>query len=192
VDRRIDEMSAMFAHIGHWTTGAWIVLGASLALLAVGIAIAFVARRRLAAVATALTAIGLLGSIGVAAMAGPGFMHGMMGGGMGSMMQSGETGRSGPAPVAGAREVRVESKEFSFAPAEIRLRAGETANVRFDNRGHMFHTFTVGELGLDLRANGGDQIVGSIRGERAGEYAFICTVSGHAQAGMQGKIVVES
>lgn len=182
----------MIAHIGHWTTTAWVVLAGSLTVLATGIAVAFVARRRLAIVATVLTGIGLLGTFGVAAMAGPGMMHGMMGGGgMGSMMQSGDTGSSGPAAVAGAREVRVESKEFSFAPAEIRLRSGETVNIRFDNAGHMFHTLTVGELGLDLRVASGDEVVGSIRGERAGTYTFICTVSGHAAAGMQGKVIVQ-
>lgn len=149
-------------------------------------------RRRLTPIATVITAAGLVGVIAVAAIAGPGFMHGMMGGGMGSMMQGGETERSGSAPVAGAREISVMSQEFSFSPAEIRLAAGETVNVRFDNRGHMFHTLTVGELGLDLHATGGDEIVGSLRAERDGSYTFICTVSGRADAGMKGRIVVRA
>jgi uncharacterized membrane protein len=80
-------------------------------------------RRRLTPIATALTGAGLAGVIATAAFAGPGFMHGMMGGGMGSIMQSGETGRSGSALVAGAREISVTSQEFSFTPAEIRLAA---------------------------------------------------------------------
>lgn len=51
------------------------------------------------------------------------------------MMGSGGTQRSGSAPVAGAREVRVTAREFSFTPAEFRLRAGETVNVLLENRG---------------------------------------------------------
>lgn len=208
----------MVAHIGHWTAGSWIVLGVFLGLLVLGITLAVLAargrsewrahevspeehRERLAAlgprprrfltpIATTLTAAGFLGAIVVGATSGPGFMHGMMGGGMGSMMGSGDTGRTGTAPVAGAREVRVTSREFSFTPAAVRLQVGETVNVLFENRGHMFHTFTVGGLGLDLRANGGDEIAGSLRAERVGTYPFVCTVSGHADAGMRGTVTV--
>jgi plastocyanin len=218
----------MAAHIGHWATGSWIVLGVFLGILALGIALAVLAargrssggardvlgerlargeispeeyRERVAAlgpgprpvltpIAMSLTAAGLLGAIVVGATSGPGFMHGMMGGGMGSMMGTGETQRSGSAPVAGAREVRVIGREFSLSPAEIRARIGEPVNVLFENRGHMFHTFTIGGLSLDLRANGGDEIAGSFRAERAGEYPFICTVSGHADAGMRGTVIV--
>lgn len=147
-------------------------------------------RRILTPVATGLAAAGLFGAIVVVATAGPGFMHGMMGGGMGSMMGSGETQRTGSAPVAGAREVRVIGREFSFTPTEVRLRAGDTVNVLFENRGHMFHTLTVGGLGLDLRANGGDEIAGSFRAERAGTYPFLCAVPGHADAGMRGTVTV--
>lgn len=38
-------MTAMVAHIGHWTAGSWIVLGIFLALLALGIALAVLAGR---------------------------------------------------------------------------------------------------------------------------------------------------
>lgn len=147
-------------------------------------------RRILTPISTAITAAGLLGVILVAATSGSGFMHSMMGGGMGSMMASGETERSGAAPVAGAREIRVTAKEFSFSPAAIQAKIGEPVNVVFDNGGHMFHTLTVGELGLDLRANGGEQIAGSFRAEQAGTFSFICAVSGHAEAGMRGAVTV--
>ena len=184
----------MVAHIGHWTAGSGILLGAFLALLAFGVAFAVVGRRSRShtPISLAFIGAGLAGAIVVAVTAGPGTMHLMMGGGMGSMMQSGETGRTGSAPVAGAREVAVESREFSFDPAEVRLDAGEAVNVRFRNEGHMFHTFTVGELGLELRAEGGDEIVGSIRAERAGTYGFLCTVAGHAESGMRGTVMVEA
>ncbi len=108
---------------------------------------------------------------------------------MGSMM-SGDTQRSGPAPVAGARGLRVTGREFSFSPAEIRIRTGESVNVVFDNRGTMFHTLTISALGVDLHANGGDQIAAALRGERAGSHPFICAVSGHADAGMRGTVII--
>lgn len=218
----------MVAHIAHWTTGSWILLGIFLGLLALGISLAVLAARgrtgarayhvldeRLARgeisaeehgerrgalgprprgiltpISTALAAAGLLGAIAIGATSGPGFMHGMMGGRMGSMMGSGDTGRTGTAPVAGAREVRIVGREFSFTPVEVRLKVGETVNLHFENRGHMFHTLTIGGLGLDLRANDGDEIAGSLRTERAGAYPFVCAVSGHADAGMRGSVIV--
>jgi plastocyanin len=142
--------------------------------------------------ALALTITGLVGSLVVAAVApgrGHGFMH--MRGGMGSMMMRGESGRSGSPPAAGAPNIRVAGSEFSFNPREVRLRSGETVNIEFENRGMMFHTLTVGELGLDLRANGGDSISGSLRPQRPGTYPFLCSVPGHADAGMRGTISVE-
>ena len=147
-------------------------------------------RRTLATAAIAVTTVGLIGTLAVGAMAGPGFMHMMMDGGMGSMMGSGDTERSGPAPVAGARDVRVVGQEFSFSPAEIRIRAGEAVNLMFENRGHMFHTLTLSGLGVDLRANGGDRIAAAVRGEKKGSYPFVCAVSGHAAAGMRGTVIV--
>lgn len=148
-------------------------------------------RRVLTPAAIVVTTVGLIGALTVGATASPGFMHGMMGGGgMGSMMGGDVTERSGTPPVSSARELRVTAREFSFSPAEIRLRPGETVNVVFDNRGHMFHTLTISGLGLDLRASGGDQIAAAIRADRPGSHPFVCAVSGHAHAGMRGTVIV--
>jgi plastocyanin len=142
--------------------------------------------------ALALVITGLAGSLVVGAVApgrGHGFMHMM--GGMGSMMMRGESGRSGSAPAAGAPNIRIAAREFSFNPGDVRLRSGKTVNIVFENRGMMFHTLTVGGLGFDLRANGGDSISGSLRPQRPGTYPFLCSVPGHAEAGMRGTIRVE-
>lgn len=180
------------AHIGGWTGGAWLLLLVFLAILVAGIVLGISRRRSsLAPIALALAIVGLAGTLLVAAVApgpGHGFMHMMDG--MGSMMMSGDAGRSGSPPVPGVREIRIAGQEFSFEPRQVRLRVGETANIVFDNRGMMFHTLTVGGLGLDLRANGGESISGSVRPEKPGSYSFICAVSGHAEAGMRGTIEV--
>lgn len=147
--------------------------------------------RRLSSLAVALVAAGLVGVITVAAIGpGGGFTHSMMGGRMGSMMGGGETGRSGSPPASGAPEIRISAREFSFDPTSISIRAGQTVNVVFENRGHMFHTLTAGDLGLDLRANDGDSIAGALTPPHSGRFDFICSVPGHAQAGMRGTIVV--
>lgn len=149
----------------------------------------------LSPIALALAVSGLIGALVVSAVApgpGHGFMHMMSGmGGMGSMMMGGDAGRSGSPPVSGAREIRIDGSEFSFEPHDVRLRAGETVNIVFENQGMMFHTLTVGSLDLDLRANSGDSISGSLRAETPGTYPFVCTVRGHAEAGMRGTFEVK-
>jgi uncharacterized cupredoxin-like copper-binding protein len=140
--------------------------------------------------AISLSVIGLIGAIVVGVTASSGLMDRMMSE-MGAMMGTGTTERSGAAPVEGARAIRVTGSEFSFTPQEIRVRQGETVNLVFENRGGMFHTLTAGELGVDLRANGGDRIAGALQATRRGTYSFICAVAGHADAGMRGRIEVE-
>lgn len=121
----------------------------------------------------------------------PGMMgDGMMGDRMGGMM-GGRTERNAPPPESGAEEVKVAGAEFFFEPEEIRLEAGEPVELAFRNRGMMFHTLTVGELDVDLRAAPGESVSGGLGEVEPGRYAFICTVPGHAEAGMRGILVVE-
>jgi plastocyanin len=144
-------------------------------------------------VAVSILAVGVAGTLVVAAVgpgSGGGFMHHHMMGGMGAMMGDGQPGRSAPEPAAGAPEIRVVATEFSFRPAEIRVQAGKTVNVVVANDGMMFHTLTASEIGFELRADAGTSIGGALRVERPGSYPFICSVRGHAQAGMRARIVV--
>lgn len=140
-----------------------------------------------------LLALGLVGTLVVAA-AGPGsgggFMHGMMGAGMAGMMGSGETGHSASPPAPGARELTVSGGELFFEPDQIQAEAGETVIITFDNRGMMFHTLTIGELGFELRAEAGKSASGGLTVEEPGTYSFICAVPGHAEAGMRGTLTV--
>lgn len=142
--------------------------------------------------AVALVVLGFVGSVTVAA-AGPlsngGLMDEMMAH-MGSMMGGGQPRRSAPEPSEGAREIRVTATEFSFRPRELRVAPGETVNIVFQNDGAIFHTFTIGELDFELRANGGDSIRGAFTTDRAGTYSFMCVLPGHADAGMRGTVEV--
>lgn len=155
-------------------------------------------RPRVAWTALGLLTVGVIGTVGGGAWAGTsswGVMRQMMGGDMGSMMsmmQSGPTERSGRAPEQGASELRVVSREFSFSPSEIVVRVGATTNIELENQGHMFHTFTVPELGFELRARSGESIDGALVTESPGTYEFICAVPQHADMGMRGRIVVSS
>jgi plastocyanin len=148
-------------------------------------------RWKVSPLVVAVIALALVGTVAVAAgglMSGGGLMHGMTD--MGTMMGGGQPGRLAPEPPTGARELRVAATEFSFRPRDLRIAAGETVNVVFENRGAMFHTLTVGEQAYELRANGGESIAGALTIERPGVYSFICAVPGHAGSGMRGTLAV--
>jgi plastocyanin len=139
-------------------------------------------------VAVALVVTGLAASTAFAATGtrdGWGSMMGpwMMGGNRGS-------GGHAAAPVPGARRITVVGDEYSFRPKVLRARAGETVNLRFENRGDQFHTLTISALGFELRADGGKTVTGSLRAPASGSVAIVCAVPGHAEAGMRARLVV--
>jgi plastocyanin len=153
-------------------------------------------RSRVIPLTAALVTVGLIGTVTSGAWAANSswdWMADMMNGDMGSMMsmmQTGATERVGEAPAPNAATTTVVSREFSFAPAEISLHSSTTVNIEFRNEGHMFHTLTIPELDLDLRAQSGDSVAAAITPEDPGTYEFICAVPRHAEMGMRGRIVV--
>jgi uncharacterized cupredoxin-like copper-binding protein len=100
-----------------------------------------------------------------------------------------EAGRA-PASQQGADEILVIATEFAFEPDELRLVSGETVNLRLENRGDAFHDLTIGDVGFTLVADPNRHSTGSLRVDRPGRYEFICSVPGHAQAGMVGTLIV--
>jgi plastocyanin len=148
------------------------------------------APRYLGVLAAVFVAVGILGGLSAVAAAtdfgGMGFfdMRGMMGG-----SPSGSTDTA-PAPVPGARHIRVVADEFNFDPSEIRIGAGERVNVTLDNRGNAVHTLTISKLDFELRTDGGKRAEGSLQVDTPGRYPFTCDIPGHAEACMRGTVIV--
>lgn len=151
--------------------------------------------RVLVPVGVSLIALGLLGAVAAGGIAmGRGEMGWMMGGDMsemGDMMMAGESGRRGDAPKEGAAKREIEATDFSFDPSTIRIPADVTVNIALHNAGASYHTFTVKGLDFELRAQGGEDIAGSLRASRPGRYSAICTVAGHERMGMSATVIVE-
>lgn len=127
-------------------------------------------------------------------MMGGGYMVPMAGGGhMGSMMGSGWTGSgSAPAAIEGAREVTVTASDLRFSPSTLALQVGEAVNLVVRDTDAIVHDFTVPALGIHVVVQPGQQVTTGLQPTAAGTYPFLCTVPGHAQAGMRGAIVVAS
>lgn len=133
----------------------------------------------------------VLGVVGMAAapdLTGEWFDHphaGMMGGWNGG-------DRDGPSPprISGAKQVNVQAGEFVFDPSRIEIRADEPVNIRLVNRGGLVHDFSVEGLAFRLSAVPGEQAIAGLEATDPGSYRFLCTVPGHAAAGMVGTLVV--
>ena len=80
---------------------------------------------------------------------------------------------------------------MQFAPASLVVRTGQPVELTMRNGGGIPHDFTLGEGAsspVKIEAQGGQTARGAFTIDTPGTYAFICTVPGHAAAGMRGTI----
>lgn len=92
--------------------------------------------------------------------------------------------------VSGAPEVVIEAGDMWFDPDRLEIDAGATVNLVLDNTGQAFHDLAIRGLDLHLEAGAGETAKGALHTPEAGRYEFLCTVRGHASAGMRGELVV--
>ena len=118
---------------------------------------------------------------------------GMTGAGMmgGSMMGGWSTSTGAvPSPIAGAQDVAVTADDLRFSPSTITLRADEAVNVTVHNADTIVHDLTIPMLGVHAVVQPGASVTFGLRVSTPGTYSFLCTVAGHAQAGMRGSLTV--
>jgi len=87
--------------------------------------------------------------------------------------------------------ITVEMKEFSFTPNTITVRADTEITIELVNTGVLSHDFVIGDLEVSsgLVAPGLKKTV-TFKAP-AGSYEYICSVEGHADAGMYGTLTAE-
>jgi len=118
-----------------------------------------------------------------------------------------------------ATRLQVTASDFAFEPSELRLKAGQRYELVLENEGQQLHEWTIdaipatevsvgasGEHAMgetNSSGAGGEMMTLHIAAERAmsanitfmpiepGEYVFYCTVPGHRESGMEGRLVVE-
>lgn len=94
-------------------------------------------------------------------------------------------------PVAGARTVEIVATGFSYNPVEIQVKAGEVVNLSLVNKdGDSVHDIMVPGMRVRLLAPPGQTVSGAIRANRPGTYEFFCSIPGHRESGMVGRILV--
>ena len=94
---------------------------------------------------------------------------------------------------ASAQQVAVTAHELRFSPAEVHVRSGGWVVIRFSNNDPTFHDWMVeGLANVDAGARPGQTQRIRVRLDNPGTFRLLCTVPGHAEAGMTGTLVVDS
>jgi nitrite reductase (NO-forming) len=81
--------------------------------------------------------------------------------------------------------------DIAFEPTELTIPANTDVTINLTNGGALPHAFEVTDQGIasdEVPGGGSTSVVVNLP---PGEYAFICPVPGHADAGMVGTLIVE-
>src|SRR3954453_418414 len=85
--------------------------------------------------------------------------------------------------------VNVTANEWSFKLSKRSVPAGSTVVFKVTNKGKIGHDFKIAGKKTKLLAPGKSQLL-TVKFTKKGTFAYVCTVTGHARLGMQGKFGV--
>ena len=87
-----------------------------------------------------------------------------------------------------AEKITIEAFDLGFKPAMLSVPAAGSYEVEFKNTGSTLHDVTFAD-GTKISADGGTSATGTVTVPAAG-LAFMCSIPGHADAGMKGEVMV--
>ena len=109
-----------------------------------------------------------------------------------------------------AKTITLALNEFQFQPAEITVDVGQTVKLVLKNNGTVLHDFVSTDAKVEvLEEHGAEHDMGGMpttmhaaieagqqstlefKATQAGTYTFYCTIAGHKEAGMTGKLTVK-
>lgn len=122
------------------------------------------------------------------------------GGGDAPASDGGDSSASGPTTL------NINGEDIAFDVTELSANAGSEIIVNFENVGTLEHNWVLVNQGTDILTatvddaivganagilQGGESVTFSFAAPSPGVYDYVCTVEGHAAAGMVGKLTVE-
>ncbi len=94
-----------------------------------------------------------------------------------------------PAAAAAATStISIKAFDLGFNPTSLSVPAAGTYPVEFENTGSTLHDLTFAD-GTKIAADAGQKVAGTVT-IPAGGLTFICSIPGHAAAGMKGEVMV--
>lgn len=104
-----------------------------------------------------------------------------------------DTGAATDASGAPAADsgITIAMHDIYFDPTDFTIPADTPTEIHFVNDGAAVHDFTIDELGIHVSLNPGETATETINAP-AGEYEYYCSVPGHKDAGMVGKLIVSA
>lgn len=93
-------------------------------------------------------------------------------------------------PIVGAPAISIGMEDFRFVPPEIRVKAGQPVNLALTNRGGVLHDLVIPGLRFHAEVAAGQRTTAGFVAPSVGVYEFYCSVPGHREAGMVGRLVV--
>ncbi len=130
-----------------------------------------------------------------------------------AVVLSGCSGAASGGGAAAPQEITVTASDFKFEPEEIAIAANRPVKIVLQNAGAVEHDWSIMEIPVVGVTESGDEHsmgntaqmpdvhVAAMHGQSGhleftptapGTYAFWCTVPGHKETGMVGKLVVKS
>lgn len=90
------------------------------------------------------------------------------------------------------QKITVEGNEFAFNPSNITVKVGQTVQLTFKNTGQYPHNFTLSDLSVQTKTIQSSQVdTITFTPTKTGNFAYVCTVPGHADRGMKGTLTVQ-
>lgn len=87
-------------------------------------------------------------------------------------------------------EVTVEVSEWKFSPSSITVPAGTSVKVTLVNKGVIEHDIHIPDYHFHLHTDAGKSETARFIADQTGEFVLECTLPGHSEAGMVGKLIV--
>jgi uncharacterized cupredoxin-like copper-binding protein len=103
--------------------------------------------------------------------------------------------RPGAGDNASAQMVAVQASDsLKFEPDSLTVKAGQPVQLTLTNAGQLQHDWSLDQGAaqpVKIVANAGQTAAGTFTIQQPGTYTFMCSVPGHAAAGMKGTLTVQ-
>ena len=93
--------------------------------------------------------------------------------------------------TSSTQEIKVTGKNFSFTPATINVKKGDTVKITFKSEGGT-HDLVIPDFNVQTKIlQSGKEETIQFTADKTGTFEYFCSVGNHRQMGMKGQIIVQ-